>query len=146
MILQLAGDHANVREQVVFAAWKATIGRDLENKCRPVRLENKRLVVAVLNESYESQLQKLSGEYLFRLNSMLGQPVVTFIEYRIDPAQIGLKPFPGPHPESRRSREIRSEFLPNASRIDDPALRESFLRAASRYLERNEIKNRNADN
>ena len=33
-------------------------------------------------------MQSLSGQLLFRLNSTLGQPVVTFLEFREDPEAI----------------------------------------------------------
>ena len=145
MILKIAGEHENVREQVVFAAWRVTVGAELESKCRPLQLVQKRLIIAVLNESYQHQLQDLSGQYLFKLNSLLKQPVVTFIEYKIDPDYIGLEPLSGPTPESKRSREIRTELMDEAEKIQDPALRESFLRAACSYLENSEKKDKDAD-
>lgn len=136
MILRLAGEHENVREQVVFAAWRITVGKDLEDKCSPLRLIKKGLIIAVLNESYQHQLQKMSGQYLSKLNSLLKESLVTFLEFRVDPEYIALEPLSGPTPESRRWQEIRAELMDDASKIEDPALRESFLRAACSYLER----------
>lgn len=143
-ILRLGGEHDEVREQVVFAAWQATVG-PAENKSRPVSLQRKTLTVAVLNESWKEQMQAMSGQYIFRLNSMLEQPVVTLIEYKVDPAHVDLKVEEMPILESKRSREIRKEFEADADAIDDRGLRESFLRAVSRYLERNEAREKDAN-
>src|SRR5690242_12290086 len=84
MMIRLSGDNEEVREQAAFAAWRRAAGKGIANACAPFRLYRKQLVVAVLDQTWKKQLEKLAGEYLFRINSLLGAPVVTFIEFRVD--------------------------------------------------------------
>ena len=145
VMIRLAGDHDEVREQAAFSAWSSVVGDRLRSTCRPFRLYRKTLVVAVLNESWKKQMEGMSGQILFRLNSLLGQPLVTLIEYRVDAAHVTEGA-----PEKRireidGSHKFRLELAEDAECIRDDELRESFLRAASRYLERREEEKEHAD-
>ena len=84
MMIRLSGDNEDVREQAVFAAWRVAAGKGITNTCAPFRLYRKQLIIAVLDQTWKKQLEKLAGEYLFRINSLLGAPMVTFIEFRVD--------------------------------------------------------------
>lgn len=139
MMLRLAGDHEDVREQAAFAAWRVVTGEQLSNSCRPFRLYRRHLVVATLDATWKKQMEGMSGEILFRLNSLLGAPMVTFIEFRLDRAYVleGRGAL-GAHYEFHHTDEIESELKPAAERIKDDELREIFLRAAAKYLERSE--------
>ena len=44
----------------------------------------KRLTVAVKSETWRKHLENLSGQMIFKINSVLGQAVVTYIEFHID--------------------------------------------------------------
>jgi hypothetical protein len=94
------------------------------------------LIVAVNDATWRAQMQRMSGQVLFRLNSLLGAPVVTMIEFVINPDIIkqnsGLPheiKFVAPEQQALPLRE-------KASEIADPELRETFLRAAGKCLER----------
>jgi len=139
MMIRLSGDNEEVREQGVFAAWRTAAGKGVTNSCAPFRLYRKQLVIAVLDQAWKKQLEKLAGEYLFRINSLLGAPMVTFIEFRVD-RQFVLKarghdarPFEFHHIE-----ELTDELKSSAEQIKDPELRQQFLRAAAKSLERTE--------
>ncbi|MBX3278500.1 MAG: DUF721 domain-containing protein [Acidobacteria bacterium] len=139
MMLRLAGDNEEVREQAVFAAWRITTGEQLASACRPFRLYRRQLVIATLDATWKRQMEAMSGEIIFRLNSLLGSPMVTFIEFRIDRAHV----LAGRGERSagfdfHHTGEIESELQPAADRIKDEDLREIFLRAAAKYLERSE--------
>ena len=45
-MIRLSGDNEEVREQAVFAAWKAVTNYQLAQTCAPFRLYRKTLVVA----------------------------------------------------------------------------------------------------
>ena len=77
-------DKEEVREAVVFAAWRKIAGESLSEHTVPFRLFNKHLIVAVADKMWKRHLETLSGQMIFKLNSVLGQAVVTFIEFRVD--------------------------------------------------------------
>jgi Dna[CI] antecedent, DciA len=137
VMLRLSGDNEEVREQAVFVAWRAVAGSQVAYNCVPFRLYQKRLIIATLDLAWKNQMERLSGQYLFRLNSLLGAPYVTFIEFRIDRETVlGSHP---PDPESfewRHTEEIEADLMSAASRIKDDSLRGQFLRAAAKSLER----------
>jgi hypothetical protein len=136
-MIRLAGDNEQVREQAVFVVWRVVAGAQLNNSCVPFRLFQKQLVIAVPDETWKTQMERMSGEFLFRLNSLLGAPFVTFIEFRVDPAHVEQARATLPPPiEFQHTQELEEELRPAAASIKDEALREQFLRAAAKYLER----------
>ena len=60
-------------------------GRRLEQSCVPIQLRDQKLVVVVEDNIWKKQLEQMRGQLLFRLNSVLGQALVTSIELRVDP-------------------------------------------------------------
>ncbi|MEP7341371.1 MAG: DciA family protein [Acidobacteriota bacterium] len=137
MMIRLSGDNEEVREQAAFAAWRAAAGKGIAAACAPFRLYRKQLVVAVLDQTWKKQLEKLAGEYLFRINSLLGAPVVTFIEFRVDRNHVLQSRGPDPKPvEFHHTEELANELQSSANEIKDPELRKLFLRAAAKSLER----------
>jgi hypothetical protein len=139
MMMRLAGDHEEVREQAVFAAWRAGAGEGVANVCQPFRLYRKQLIVAVLDQTWKTHLERISGEYLFKINSMLNAPLVTFIEFRVDREYV-LQSRRGGEPtfEFQRTGEFEEELKSSADCIRDKSLRDRFLRAAAKCLERRE--------
>ena len=72
-------------EVAAFVAWRRVAGEGLRVQAVPFRLYRKTLIVSVMDVTWQKQLEPMSGQLLFRLNSLLGQAVVTYIEFRIDP-------------------------------------------------------------
>ncbi len=137
-MIRLSGDNEEVREQAAFVAWRAVAGQQVAYNCAPFRLYQKRLVIATLDLAWKNQRERLSGQYLFRLNSLLGGPYITFIEFRIDRETVlDSRPPDQKEFEWRHTEEIEAELKPAADRIKDDSLRERFLRAAAKCLERN---------
>jgi hypothetical protein len=142
-LLKEFGDNPDVREAVVFAAWKKIAGEALSLQAVPVELNDERLVVAVENKMWKRHLEDLSGQMLFKINSALGAPMVTFIEFRLD-----TKFFRTRDRERRRAQadeegsaqaaraEITEKLRASAGAIRDEDLREQFLLAAGRCLAR----------
>ena len=136
-MIRLSGDSEEVREQAAFAAWRAVTGPQISYSCIPLRLEQKHLIVAVPDESWKKQMEKVSGDYLFRLNSVVGSPIVTFIEFRLDYLFVRKTQDAAPQPVAfEHTQELTEELSNDAEQIKDEALRAQFLRAAAKYLER----------
>jgi hypothetical protein len=137
MMIRLSGDNEEVREHAAFAAWRAVAGPQVAYNCIPFRLYKKHLVIAVLDLAWKKQMERLSGQYLFRVNSLLGGVYVTFIEFRIDRKTVlGSRPADENRFEFNHTEEIEAELKPAADRIKNDSLRAQFLRAAAKCLER----------
>ena len=143
-ILKASGAPEEVAEAACIAAWKHAVGDGLSSHAVPVQLQNCTLVIAVADNIWKKQLEHMRGQLLFRLNSVLGQTVVTSIELRVDPQRIELaraKPSAtSKHQEA--NYEVPAELLTAAAAIEDVELRRAFLGAATscvNRLEKSEI-------
>lgn len=135
-ILRQAGDSDEAREQAVCAAWVVGVGGPIRKVTTPIRLERKTLIVAVPDANWRTQLMSMRGQALFKLNSLLGSPLVTTIEYVIQPDLI-VQDTSAPQEVTFTAPEKQVTALrEQANRIPDPEIRETFLRAAGKCLER----------
>ncbi len=138
-ILKAAGDSAEVVEAACVAAWKLAAGDGLRDHAVPLSLNEKTLIVAVPDATWRKQMQYLSAQLLFRLNSILGQPLVTFLEFREDPSALA---------RMRSTLDAQStrvypanlaapvELVSAAAGIKDKDLRRAFLGAATSCIRR----------
>ena len=138
-ILQAAGDSPEVAEAACIAAWKHAAGDGLRDHAVPLRLYRKTLIVGVADTTWQKQLQSLSGQLLFRLNSILGQPLVTFVDFRVNPNAVANAR--GTQYSNRTNSEIDPAAVPvelvtAAAEIKDKDLRRAFLAAAISCLNR----------
>lgn len=136
-------DTEEVREAVVFAAWRKIAGERLSEHTIPFRLFNKHLIIAVADKMWKRHLESLSGQMIFKLNSVLGQAIVTFIEFRIDEDMIAAEraKYRKNSLSDEQLREIAlDEITPkmrrSADAIKDDNLRYQFLLAAGSCLAR----------
>jgi len=135
-LLRRTEDSDDAREQSVFASWVVAVGGHIRRATTPVKLERKTLIVAVADATWRTQLKGIRGELLFKLNSLLGAPMVTSIDFVVNP---GLIP---PAPELPTAvRFIAPERLAEplraaAGTIPNAEVRDAFLRAAGKCLER----------
>jgi hypothetical protein len=135
-MLRHAGDSDEAREQAVFAAWAGAIGTHLRKVTSPVRLERKTLIIAVIDTTWRGQLKRISGQLLFRLNSLLGAPIVTGIDFVINQDLVE-RYQPAPAPVHFIAPDLEASTLrETADRIPDPEMRATFLRAAGKCLDR----------
>lgn len=144
-LLRAAGEMEEVAEAAAIVAWRRVAGEALRGQAVPFRLYRKTLIVAVPDTTWQKQLENMSGQLLFRLNSLLGQAVVTFIEFRIDPRTVqkeraGLAQATEDREEQERRalRKASGELLAAASAIQDQDLRRRFLLAAGSCIDRRE--------
>jgi len=141
-LLRAAGEAEEVAEAASFVAWRRVAGEALRGCAVPFRLYRKTLVVAVPDTTWRRQLEEVSGQLIFRLNSLVGQALVTYIEFRVDPQTVAAeraRAHAAAHVEPaaeeaaiRRAGELRAA----AAAIHDEDLRRRFLLAAGSCLSR----------
>ena len=146
-LLRAAGEAEEVLEAAALVAWRRVAGEGLRTQAVPFRLYRKTLIVAVPDVTWQKQLEARSGQLLFGLNSLLGQAIVTYIEFRIDPQTIRarraveekreerLNPV---EQERRAMRSVSGEIATAADAIHDDDLRHRFLLAAGSCIDRRE--------
>lgn len=144
-LLRAAGEAEEVYEAAAMVAWRRVAGEGLRGQAVPFRLYRKTLVVAVADTTWQKQLEAVSGQLLFRLNSLLGQPVVTFIEFRIDPKTVKAERDALASQETNRAEQEQRALQKAAGQlgqaadaIHDEDLRRRFLVAAGSCIERQE--------
>ncbi len=135
-LLHAHRDSTELREAAAFAAWKHAIGDGLKPHTNALKLEGKTLVVAVRDPIWQSQLQTMKGHLLFRLNSILGQPLLNDILLVVDPKSVSV--VTEKEPDVTVDNEVPIELWSAASAIDDRQLRQKFLKAATAALKRKE--------
>ena len=135
-VLRAAGDSAEVAEAAAIAAWKHVAGNGLKDHAVPVKLENRTLKVAVVDAIWQKQLHSMRGQLLFRVNSICGQPVVSAIEFEIDPKLCKTRTEQPKEPKQPLDNEVPLELWSAANAIHDKELRKSFLKTAMAALKR----------
>ena len=140
-LLRAAGEAEEIAEAAAMVAWRRVAGEALRGCAVPFRLYRKTLVVAVPDTTWQKQLETISGQLLFRLNSILGQALVTYVEFRVDPqtvrAERGRMRSSGGASAEREERALEraGELRAAATAIRDDELRRRFLLAAGSCLE-----------
>lgn len=143
-LLREFDDADEVREPIVFAAWKKVAGKSLCEHSAPYKLDGKNLIVAVKDNTWKRHLEKeLAGQMIFKLNSLLGKAEVTFIEFKIDEKAVEELKTTASKVELSDEElreiskaEISQKLLDQAGSIEDEDLREQFLLAAGSCLAR----------
>jgi hypothetical protein len=133
-ILEAAGDAPEVVEAACLAAWKHAAGDGLRDHAPPIAMRGTTLLVAVADAMWQKQLQALSGQLLFRLNSFLGQPLVSFVEFKVDPNVVANARGPQKSKRELDPSTISEELITAAAEIKDKDLRRAFLGAATTCL------------
>jgi hypothetical protein len=129
-VLRAAGDSTEVAEAAAIAAWKHAAGDGLKEHAVPLKLENRTLTIAVADGIWQKQLYSMRGQLLFRVNSILGKPLVSVLDFVVDPKLT--KPAVE-HPAQREElldNEVPLELWSAANAIEDKELRKKFLKTA----------------
>ena len=143
-LLRAAGESDEVAEVAAQVAWRRVAGESLRGCAVPFRLYRKTLIVAVPDATWQKQMGGLSSQLLFRPNSLLGQAVVTYIEFRIDPKTVNAerarmkKSVVNDQAREERALECADSLRSAAAGIRDEALRRRFLVAAGSYIDAQE--------
>ena len=146
-LLRAAGESEEVTEAAAMVAWRRVAGEGVRGLAVPFRLYRKTLTVAVSDVTWQKQLEAISPQLIFRLNSLLGQALVTYIEFRIDPRTVQReRERMNARGDQRAARyeedalERAAELREAAAAIRDEDLRRRFLVAAGCYIEAQERK------
>jgi predicted nucleic acid-binding Zn ribbon protein len=135
-IIRNSGESEAAREHAVFAAWLVTVGSQIRQISNPIKLERKTLIVAVLSTTWRTQLRRMRDPLLFKLNSLLGSPVITTIEFVINPDMINAALKKPQEIAFIAPKEHQANLRDQANAIPNPELRDAFLRAAGKCLDR----------
>jgi hypothetical protein len=135
-LLGAASDSEEARQQAAAAAWAAAAGPQLRRVTAVVGLKRKHLIIATLSPAWKSELERMSGQLLFQLNSLLRMPLITSIEFVINDKMVRSS-----HPSPPRVRfsdleKEEAQLMPLARAIPDQAVRAAFVRAAAKCLDR----------
>src|SRR5215212_6301337 len=84
-VLRAAGNSAEVAEAAAIAAWKHAAGDGLKEHAVALKLENRRLSIAVADPIWQKQLNSMRGQLLYRVNTILGQPLISGFDFVVDP-------------------------------------------------------------
>ena len=128
-VLRAAGDSTEVAEAAAIAAWKHAAGDGLKEHAVPLKLENRTLTIAVADTIWQKQLHSMRGQLLFRVNTILGKPLVGALDFVIDPKLVK-PPVEQPAQQEFLDTEVPLELWSAASAIQDKDLRKKFLKTA----------------
>jgi hypothetical protein len=135
-VLRAAGNSAEVAEAAALVAWKHAAGDGLKEHAVALKLENRTLTVAVADPIWQRQLKSMRGQLLFRVNSILGQPLISALDFVVDPARAKPRVEQPEHEEEPLDNEVPLELWTAANAIHDKELRKSFLKTALLSLRR----------
>jgi len=87
-VLRASGNAPEVAEAAAIAAWKHCAGEGLKDRTVALALRDRTLEVAVADMIWQKQLHAMRGQLIYKINTLLGQPVVGAIEFIIDPEKL----------------------------------------------------------
>ena len=87
-VLRASGNAPEVAEAAAVAAWRHCAGAGLKDRAVAFALHDRTLHVAVADLIWQKQLHAMRSQMLYRINTLLGQPVVGAIEFIIDPEKL----------------------------------------------------------
>ncbi len=133
-LLRLAQHSEEFAESACAFAWRASVGGAISRVSLPGRLYRKTLKVTVIDETWKRQLERMSGQILFKMNGLLGTAVVTGLEFGVDAEAIRQTHRPLTFPVAYVP--LTDPALLEASNcIRNDRLREQFMKTASKYLQ-----------
>ena len=135
-VLRAAQGDKQVAEAAAIAAWKHAAGNGLKEHAVPLKLEDRTLTVAVADAIWQKQLTSMRSQLIFRVNSILGQPVVSALEFVIDPKVASARAEQTQPQQQPLDNEVPLELWSAANAIHDKELRRSFLKTALLSLKR----------
>ena len=134
-ILRAGENSPEIVEAAAISAWKCAAGEMLANHALATKLTGKTLLISVSDAIWQRQLESMRAQLLFRLNSTLGQKLITYLDFKIDQTLVN----PGTATNARQRTEtneddVSLELWSAANAIHDKRLRSVFLAAASANL------------
>ena len=135
-VLRASGNAAEVAEAAAIAAWKHAAGDGLKEHAVALKLENRTLTIAVADPIWQKQLTSMRGQLLFRVNTILGQPLVSAFNFVIDRERARPRVEQPAQQDDPLDNEVPLELWSAANTIHDKKLRKNFLKTALLSLKR----------
>ena len=135
-VLRAAGNSEEVVEAATMAAWKFAAGDQLKGHAVPLKFEAGTLTVSVADAIWRRQLHTMRGQLLFRVNSILGQPLVRTLEFQVNPEIAAARAEQEKAKSEPVDNEVPLELWSAANAIKDKELRKRFLKTALLALKR----------
>ncbi len=107
-------------EELAKAAWRAAVGKRLADRTTALALVRSRLVIEVEDALWQRQLHGLRRQILDKLERVVGQGIVSELEFRVAR---------GRRPAKQELRPVRTSAggpAGDADRIEDPILARLF--------------------
>ncbi len=140
---QLFGSSPERTLLLMRAAWPVAVGPELARRTEVVALDGNVLRVRVPDATWQRGLARMRGDIMQRLREIAGAAAprsLGFVHGPVATSQAGEAPLrPRAQAEAGApvlSRPAPAQVLAAAQAIPDAQLRERFLAAAARYLER----------
>jgi Dna[CI] antecedent DciA-like protein len=115
--MKFPGDSVS-SEELVCAAWSATVGKRIARHARAERLVRTKLIVGVDDAVRQRQLFTMSRIILAKLAESVGADLVDDVEFRIAPQRRG---------PQRAERSSPASPGDEADGIEDPVLRRIYI-------------------
>ena len=106
-------------DDLARAAWPRAVGARLEKRTRPLQMVRTTLVIEVEDAVWQRQLNAIRGQILKNLAGLLGQGMITELEFRIG------VPRRMPQREEMAAQPALSS-VDEADRIGDPVFRRLY--------------------
>ena len=135
-VLRAAGESPEVMEAAAIAAWKHATGEGLKHHAVACRFQNRTLEIAVADAIWQKQLVSMRGQLLFRVNAILGQPLVGALDFVVDPKVAKKRTETAQKEAEPGDNEVPLELWAAANAIQDKELRKTFLKTALLALRR----------
>lgn len=136
-LLERAGENPELAEAAALTGWKRVAGEGLVHHATPISLRDQTLMVAVADDAWKKQLERMSRELTSRINKLLRREVVTKIEFRVNPRAMKTKSG-GASIATNKIVQPPANVVASAAEIEDTELRERFIRAAANCIDRRE--------
>jgi len=125
-------------EEIIRCAWEHLAGKMLACRTRPLRVFQNRLIVEVPDSAWPRQLRRYENLLVERIQRLLGEKVVTGLEWHVNPALAA--PVASPVQAAQAADALPPRIPPQtdaslegaAKKIRDPELRQLFLRTTER--------------
>lgn len=132
---RLFGARPEAALALLRAVWPGAVGEELSRRTEVVALDKGVLRIRVADLRWQRTLQRMRRPILGRLRRVAGQVAPSQLGFVTGEVAASAAPAPEIHPP-RPARDAPASVVEAARAIPDAEIREPFLAAAARYLER----------
>ncbi len=119
-------------DEIIRCAWEHLAGKVLAARTRPLRVFQNRLIVEVPDSTWPRQLRRYEGLLVERIARLLGDKVVTGLEWHVNPQLAMPAPAAVATAPPRIPPRTDASLEGAAAKIRDPELRQLFLSTSRR--------------